>query len=144
MKLIAVIFLIVAAGASTFVYTQKLKDEKIAEIHAPLLAFLKDPLSAQFRNEHYASDGKNFCGEMNAKNGMGGYAGFKRFISNTSTFALDGYSVVSFYPDLDQSTDAISRKLEMEIDILKKEKRNPTDKEIDHKMFDELWKQLAC
>jgi hypothetical protein len=41
---------------------------------------LTDPLSAQFRNDRLI-DFDWHCGEVNAKNGMGGYIGFKRFIS---------------------------------------------------------------
>jgi len=44
---------------------------------ALVLASLKDPASAQFRNLR-----KNFngvCGEVNAKNAFGGYTGFKTF-----------------------------------------------------------------
>lgn len=37
------------------------------------LASLKDPDSAKFQNI------KGVCGEVNAKNGFGGYSGFKRF-----------------------------------------------------------------
>ncbi|MDH0520842.1 hypothetical protein [Achromobacter xylosoxidans] len=40
-----------------------------------VLATLKDPDSAKFRNQ------KSFCGEVNAKNSYGGYTGFKRFIA---------------------------------------------------------------
>lgn len=39
---------------------------------------LKDPGSAQFRNIRESSPGI-LCGEVNAKNAMGGYVGFKRF-----------------------------------------------------------------
>jgi hypothetical protein len=45
-----------------------------------VLRFLKDPESAQFRNERLTSAGA-LCGELNAKNSMGGYVGFKRYIS---------------------------------------------------------------
>lgn len=38
-----------------------------------VLSSLKDPNSAQFQNV------KGYCGEVNAKNGFGGYIGFKRF-----------------------------------------------------------------
>lgn len=41
---------------------------------------LKDPESAKFRNEFLMRDA--LCGEVNAKNSMGGYTGFKRFISH--------------------------------------------------------------
>jgi hypothetical protein len=38
---------------------------------------LYDPSSAQFRNIQKSTMG--YCGEVNAKNRMGGYVGFKRF-----------------------------------------------------------------
>ena len=41
-------------------------------------ANLKDPESAQFRNIRETTPGF-LCGEVNAKNAMGGYVGFKRF-----------------------------------------------------------------
>ncbi|WP_146196954.1 hypothetical protein [Achromobacter pulmonis] len=41
---------------------------------------LKDPLSAQFRNMQGSEGALMVCGEINAKNGMGGYVGFKRFM----------------------------------------------------------------
>lgn len=44
---------------------------------------LKDPESAQFRNEHVRIDYRGalpiLCGEVNARNSMGGYTGFQRF-----------------------------------------------------------------
>lgn len=137
-KLMIIIVLILAVGASAFAYMQHTKDEKIAEMHAPLLASLKDPESAQFRNEHYGSDGEYLCGEVNSKNGMGGYVGFRRFISTSSNFALDGYSVSSI------DVEATTRRVDMEIAIMKKEKRIPTDEEVDRKMFEELWRKVAC
>lgn len=45
---------------------------------------LKDPASAQFRNVHKASFRHyedSLCGEVNARNGFGGYVGFVRFIA---------------------------------------------------------------
>ena len=39
---------------------------------------LRDPESAQFRDVKYFQ--RYVCGEVNAKNGMGGYVGFTRFI----------------------------------------------------------------
>jgi hypothetical protein len=40
---------------------------------------MKDPSSAQFRNVRVTPTG-NVCGEVNAKNGYGAYAGFSRFV----------------------------------------------------------------
>lgn len=54
--------------------------EKTQEI---LAGNLKDPGSAQFRNVRVVArpEGKLVCGEMNAKNSLGGYVGYKPFIS---------------------------------------------------------------
>ena len=47
---------------------------------AQVLKRLKDPGSAQFRNV-VVSDVTNWvCGEVNSKNSLGGYVGFKRFM----------------------------------------------------------------
>lgn len=40
---------------------------------------LKDPESARYRNVVVIRE--NVCGEFNAKNSMGGYVGFKRFMA---------------------------------------------------------------
>jgi hypothetical protein len=53
---------------------------------------LKDPDSAQFRNLRVGWLG-GLCGEVNAKNAMGGYVGFTAFSANDTTgvhLALDG------------------------------------------------------
>ena len=45
-----------------------------------VLANLKDPDSANFKGTFTVKD-TFFCGEVNAKNSLGGYTGFKRFVS---------------------------------------------------------------
>lgn len=47
-----------------------------------VVANLKDPDSAEFRNQN------GFCGEVNAKNGLGGYTGFKRFIATDKSLVV--------------------------------------------------------
>ena len=44
---------------------------------------LRDPESAEFRNVHFYSGGPAAvaCGEVNSKNGFGGYTGYERFIA---------------------------------------------------------------
>lgn len=44
---------------------------------------LRDPGSADFRNERFYSGGAApvVCGEVNSKNGFGGYSGFQRYIA---------------------------------------------------------------
>lgn len=62
---------------------------------------LRDPRSAQFQNVTVA--GRIFCGEVNAKNGMGGYAGFRRFIADLDrgevTFAPDRVADADVTPE---------------------------------------------
>jgi hypothetical protein len=45
-----------------------------------IISGLKDPESARFRNAFVSPRGRAVCGSVNAKNSMGGYTGFKRFI----------------------------------------------------------------
>lgn len=60
----------------------------INELRKPVLERLNDPDSAQFRNEwllfgwsEWTVKGNILCGEVNAKNQMGGYAGYVKFRS---------------------------------------------------------------
>lgn len=43
---------------------------------------LKDPGSAEFRNQH------GLCGEVNSTNSFGGYVGFRRFIAATKEMVV--------------------------------------------------------
>lgn len=53
---------------------------------------LSDPGSAQFRNEHIVKNGDALvlCGEVNAKNQMGGYTGFVRFVAGGDAAIVSG------------------------------------------------------
>lgn len=54
---------------------------------------LKDPNSAEFRNFKLSSKGHP-CGEVNSKNGFGGYTGFKRYmIASKDLVAIEGESL---------------------------------------------------
>ena len=53
--------------------------KSIAIVQAHVLEAMKDPDSAKFRNVAATTTGAFVCGEVNAKNSMGGYAGFTRF-----------------------------------------------------------------
>ena len=58
-----------------------------------LRASLKDPDSAQFKDV-YANYTEEFqvvaCGRVNSKNSLGGYTGFKRFVSNGKSAIIEG------------------------------------------------------
>lgn len=60
----------------------------IEETKGLLVGKLKDPDSALFRNIKVVTrpDGKLVCGEINAKNSLGGYVGYKPFIGG---FVID-------------------------------------------------------
>ena len=49
---------------------------------------LRDPGSAQFRNERLTKT-RTLCGEVNAKNGMGGYTGFERYFTTGAVSYLE-------------------------------------------------------
>lgn len=59
---------------------------------------LKDPLSAQFKNV-YANYTEKFgvvaCGQVNAKNELGGFTGYRRFVSAGRSVILEGRDNIS-------------------------------------------------
>lgn len=56
----------------------------IVKSHGAIKSRLRDPGSADFRNSRFYSGGPVpvVCGEVNSKNGFGGYSGFQRFIAS--------------------------------------------------------------
>lgn len=54
-----------------------------------LMNYLKDPDSADIRTH------RGNCGEVNSKNGFGGYTGFKRFIASSAIVAIEGENMDS-------------------------------------------------
>jgi hypothetical protein len=58
------------------------------QLHHLVEARLKDPASVQYRNERIVKTSEvsyALCGEVNSKNGFGGYAGFTRFVAEDLT-----------------------------------------------------------
>jgi hypothetical protein len=90
-KLILAALLLCAIGAGTFWF--KYSDwVTLPRARQQVSDQLSDPSSTQFRNDRLVSSGWH-CGELNAKNGMGGYVGFKRFISGgqNAIFYVEGH-----------------------------------------------------
>lgn len=91
--------LLVAACEVTEVKVQKvLADEAMIQTTRDVIAeSLRDPMSAQYRNfaAYAVGDGQTLlCGELNAKNGFGGYNGFGSFFAVfDSTGGLKRYVV---------------------------------------------------
>ena len=67
--------------------------ETIVSAKRAVRASLKDPDSAQFKDV-YANYTEEFqvvaCGRVNSKNSLGGYTGFKRFVSNGKSAIIEG------------------------------------------------------
>jgi hypothetical protein len=78
-RLAAVLWVLVIVLSSVIAYRYYL----VHELRKPVLAELNDPESAQFRNERVFSNwtvsGGALCGEINARNRMGGFVGFNEF-----------------------------------------------------------------
>jgi hypothetical protein len=57
------------------------KAAAIAKVKANILESLKDPDTTVFRRITASPDGGMICGEVNAKNSMGGYIGYRKFVN---------------------------------------------------------------
>lgn len=71
----------------------------IAKVKQDILDSMKDPDSTKFRNITTSEDGSFVCGEVNSKNSMGGYMGFKKFANID-----DGLNNFYFYEEKDDRT----------------------------------------
>lgn len=85
----------IALAAAAFFFVTRPNDGERA-----VLAVLNDPSSAKFGKVFKAARGKNFwCGEVNAKNRMGGYVGMTRFVADADFIDYDGTADVTFESD---------------------------------------------
>lgn len=85
---------------------------------------LVDPNSASFRNvrvlEGYSSH--LVCGEVNAKNSLGGYIGFKKFIvlsNKVSIFDDDDYIEIDFNRNPTQACEKLVKTIHSELETFK-------------------------
>jgi hypothetical protein len=84
-----------------------------------IAAQLRDPDSTQFRNDSLRPTGW-LCGELNSKNGEGGYVGFRKFVSGgrSGDYYLEGEGEISSRHSDTDDRDFIGR-LDEEIRILR-------------------------
>jgi hypothetical protein len=85
---------------ATDIKTIPLTDRQTSSIQSVVKNKMRDPQSAQFRNlqhlEIVTTKGqtlRHVCGEVNAKNGFGGYVGFTPFkgrLYDGTAFTVDG------------------------------------------------------
>jgi len=81
MKWVATV--VVAAGLAAYVWWQQPRWGAEAAVRQAL----SDPEAAQFRSVRKA--GQGWCGEVNARNRAGGYAGFRPFLVSGNAVAID-------------------------------------------------------
>ena len=60
-------------------------ERSLKEVQHDVASVLKDPESARFSNVWLGPDGKYACGEVNARNSMGGYTGRTSFMLQRSS-----------------------------------------------------------
>lgn len=126
----------------------------ILEKRALITVDLKDPSSAQFRNERMSESGW-LCGEINSKNSYGAYTGFKRFTALDSNDAyLDGTGLIGtgnpkYY--LGKKGGTVAKELARAIEIFNYRNTNGTappfgsltDEDYHREFFEEQWKSIC-
>lgn len=105
-KVLAAIGLLALVGVvGAYLYTVYL----VHQHRKPVLAQLKDPDSAKFQNERlrYGRTLKSsiLCGEVNAKNEMGGYVGYRLFAASGDTMKAEIVSDPNFNKFLTECED---------------------------------------
>lgn len=73
----------------------KERRDLIDKARSQVVGVLKDPGSAQFRGEQWYPESRTLCGELNAKNSMGGYVGYKKFVVTPQGYLLEGASLTT-------------------------------------------------
>lgn len=79
-----VLVLAIGAAAGWWWFVYKPQQQELAllqQVEQRVKAALNDPDSAKFRNVRYVPTSRAGCGEVNAKNRMGGYIGYTVFIA---------------------------------------------------------------
>ncbi len=124
----------------------------IPRIRAHVAAQFRDPVSTQFRNDRIAKLGP-LCGEVNSKNGNGGYVGFSRFIYQGADAPLyvEGHALIGR-----ESTEDVIKRMDRIRAILvifngmnsqDPSARPPSEAEreelANQEIFDAKWKSLC-
>lgn len=83
-----------AANAARIDAIAKRNREFIFVVRYTVKSLLRDPDSAQYRNERVVMAEKeggtdHVCGEVNSRNGFGGMAGYRRFVADEKSVMID-------------------------------------------------------
>jgi hypothetical protein len=103
--------LILALGAGAYWYF----DTPSRQIKATIRAQLSDPDSAQFRNIRKGNDSLSWCGEVNAKNRLGGFVGFTRFAAVHVADTWSVHFVTEANPFIDSESARKVQQLNQEL-----------------------------
>ena len=84
---------------------RRVDEALILQMQTNTTQYLKDPSSAQFQNVKLNTPRTALCGQLNSKNGFGGYVGFRDFIATEAELFVkpEGCGVLSPVQMLDKS-----------------------------------------
>ena len=121
-KLALLIVVLIAVVAGYLLWNRQYAPE--ARIYNKVRMALTDPESAQFRNFRTNASTGVSCGEVNAKNKLGGYVGFKKFLASA-----DGSVVLEPpIPTIDEKTSEFIQQIELGTNFVFTYAKNCPDK----------------
>lgn len=134
---VAALFLAAVSGGA---YSYSKWDEWTVwpELRKPMLNALKDPESAQFRNQFVGRQA--LCGEVNARNSMGGYTGYARFIATGQRFVIE-HGGMSSWTNKSDDVKALMAALDKELELMRTLNRKPSNEELNTALFKDLWRE---
>jgi hypothetical protein len=104
LKILGLFMLLLVVGAASY-FIWSMYFSNAAQVMNQVKGALNDPDSAKFSDVAYFSGTKAGCGSVNAKNRMGGYFGYTRFIALPN-------GEVRFEPQDSIDTGTSERKIE--------------------------------
>lgn len=87
----ALLLIVFAVGFSVYRAARPSAEEQVRRV---LEMQLRDPSSLLLRNVRKAANG-GICGELNARNGFGGYTGFQRFYLVGDFVTIEGETTLA-------------------------------------------------
>lgn len=134
-KVVGLVVAGVAAGAAVVGFAKWDDWVEKPRLRAGIVSTLKDPGSATFRQERLK--GSVICGEVNARNSLGGYVGFKRYVSTALRSATEETGTLGWIPD--DAEAGKTRGIDRTIASLKQQGRQPTAEEHNVAEFAWVW-----
>ncbi len=155
MKLFPVALITLGVGCLVAGVAYRINYEKwvtIPNARSIIAAEMRDPDSTQFRGDRITKSGW-LCGEINSKNGSGGYVGFKRFASGgrPGSFFIEGQGSIGL-PEIEEHIEILGKK----VDLLKRSNEmrkqgvtlgTPSESTLNEQaraeIFEDKWKEIC-